>query len=65
VHYASVHLQPYYRQLGFAEGLCPNAEAHGSETLSLPIYPDLEKSEQDHVITTLIELLKKPLGIAA
>jgi len=65
VHYASVHLQPYYRQLGFAEGLCPNAEVHGSETLSLPIYPDLEKSEQDHVITTLIELLKKPLGIAA
>ncbi len=30
VHYTPVHLQPYYRALGFREGLCPEAEAHGA-----------------------------------
>lgn len=65
VHYAPVHLQPFYRKLGFVEGLCPNAEAHGREAISLPIYPDLEQSQQDYVIATLTDLLKQPLGIAA
>ena len=65
VHYAPVHLQPYYRQLGFAEGLCPNAEAHGREAISLPIYADIEASQQDCVIATLTDLLKQPLGLAA
>jgi dTDP-4-amino-4,6-dideoxygalactose transaminase len=65
VHYTPVYLHPYYRQLGFAEGLCPNAEAHGREALSLPIYPDLEPSQQDYVITTLTNLLNQPLGLAA
>jgi UDP-4-amino-4,6-dideoxy-N-acetyl-beta-L-altrosamine transaminase len=65
VHYAPVHLQPYYRRLGFTEGLCPNAEAHGREAISLPIYADLDISQQDYVMTTLINLLNQPLGIAA
>jgi hypothetical protein len=57
VHYAPVHLQPYYRELGFTEGLCPNAEAHGREAISLPVYADLDASQQDYVITTLVNLL--------
>jgi UDP-4-amino-4,6-dideoxy-N-acetyl-beta-L-altrosamine transaminase len=65
VHYAPVHLQPYYRELGFTEGLCPNAEAHGREAISLPVYADLDASQQDYVITTLVNLLKQPLGLAA
>lgn len=65
VHYTPVHLQPYYRKIGFCEGLYPNAEAHGRETISLPIYPSLEASQQDYVITTLTNLLTQPLGLAA
>ena len=50
VHYSPVHLQPYYRSLGFTKGYCPNAEQYGREALSLPIYPGLSKNEQEKVI---------------
>lgn len=57
VHYAPVHLQPYYRDLGFGPGLCPEAEAHGREALTLPLYPALSEAEQDRVVAALGEAL--------
>jgi UDP-4-amino-4,6-dideoxy-N-acetyl-beta-L-altrosamine transaminase len=58
LHYMPVHLQPYYRSIGFAEGQFPEAEAHGSEAITLPIYPALSDSMQEGVIT----VLRKTLG---
>jgi UDP-4-amino-4,6-dideoxy-N-acetyl-beta-L-altrosamine transaminase len=57
VHYIPVHLQPYYRRLGFGPGQFPNAEAHYSSTLSLPLYPALSLAQQDRVIAELLKLL--------
>ena len=37
VHYTPVHLQPYYRRMGFREGDFPEAEAYSSNALSLPL----------------------------
>ena len=48
-----VHLQPYYRKLGFIEGDFPEAEAYEKEAISLPLYPDLTNDEQDQIITLL------------
>jgi hypothetical protein len=53
LHYTPVHLQPYYRNLGFQEGDYPEAESYGYEAISLPIYPDLTNGEQNYVIETL------------
>lgn len=53
VHYTPVHLQPYYRQLGFGPGQFPQAEAHGEEAITLPLYPTLSVEEQDEVIAAL------------
>jgi UDP-4-amino-4,6-dideoxy-N-acetyl-beta-L-altrosamine transaminase len=53
LHYAPVHLQPYYRALGFAPGQFPEAEAYGRSALTLPLYPTLKESEQDHVVSAL------------
>ena len=53
LHYIPVHLQPYYRKLGFQEDDFPEAEAYGSEAISLPLYPDLNDEHQDYVIETL------------
>jgi dTDP-4-amino-4,6-dideoxygalactose transaminase len=53
LHYAPVHLQPYYRDLGFAEGQQPEAEAYGASAMTLPLYPGLTDLEQQTVITTL------------
>ena len=57
LHYMPVYLQPYYRQLGFVSGLCPEAEKHANEAISLPLYPRLTQDQQDQVIQALKEML--------
>jgi UDP-4-amino-4,6-dideoxy-N-acetyl-beta-L-altrosamine transaminase len=53
VHYIPVHLQPYYRRLGFAPGDFPAAEAYYARAISIPLYSALTTAEQDHVIERL------------
>ena len=53
VHYTPVHLQPYYRELGFAEGQFPEAEAYGAHSLTLPLYPGLTEPMQEQVVAAL------------
>lgn len=53
LHYIPVYRQPYYRELGFGQGLCPNAEAYYSEAISLPMYPTLSEDEQQQVIAAV------------
>jgi UDP-4-amino-4,6-dideoxy-N-acetyl-beta-L-altrosamine transaminase len=57
LHYMPVHLQPYYRALGFAPAQFAEAEAHGAEAITLPLYPALSEAEQDMIVGTLGELL--------
>ncbi|MDP1949176.1 MAG: UDP-4-amino-4,6-dideoxy-N-acetyl-beta-L-altrosamine transaminase [Nitrospirota bacterium] len=57
LHYMPVHLQPYYRDLGFGPGLCPEAERYGMEAISLPLYPGLSEAQQDEVVGALREVL--------
>lgn len=52
-HYIPVHLQPYYRRLGFKPGDFPEAERYYREAISLPIFPDLTDAEQDEVVAVL------------
>lgn len=58
VHYIPVHLQPYYRRLGFARGDFPVAESYYAGAITLPMYPDLSEAQQDHVVATLREALR-------
>ena len=57
LHYIPVHLQPYYRALGFAPGDFPEAERYYAQALSLPLYADLSEAQQDRVVQTLATLL--------
>lgn len=57
VHYTPVHLQPYYRRLGFQEGMFPAAEMHGRLALSLPIYPSMSDGLQDVVVKAMRSLV--------
>lgn len=57
LHYMPVHLQPYYRALGFVPGQYPEAEAHGETAITLPLYPALTDQEQDQVINALKQVL--------
>lgn len=57
LHYMPVHLQPYYRRLGFKVGQYPEAEAHGESAITLPLYPALTNQQQDEVISALGDTL--------
>jgi UDP-4-amino-4,6-dideoxy-N-acetyl-beta-L-altrosamine transaminase len=57
LHYIPVHLQPYYRELGFAPGQYPEAEAYGESAITLPLYPALTDRQQDSVIAALKEII--------
>ncbi|MDO8558217.1 MAG: UDP-4-amino-4,6-dideoxy-N-acetyl-beta-L-altrosamine transaminase [bacterium] len=56
VHYIPVYLHPYYQKLGYKKGLCQNAEAFYEAEVSIPLYPDLSRKDQDFVIKTIHEL---------
>lgn len=58
VHYIPVHLQPYYRKLGFEPGDFPQAEKYYDEAISLPLYAALTIENQDFVIARLAEVLQ-------
>ncbi|MET0311558.1 MAG: UDP-4-amino-4,6-dideoxy-N-acetyl-beta-L-altrosamine transaminase [Burkholderiaceae bacterium] len=60
LHYMPVYLQPYYRRLGFAPGLCPQAEAYYGEAISLPMYPGMDDTQQDRVVAALGALVGAP-----
>ena len=54
VHYIPVHTQPYYRELGYNWGDFPKAEEYYKKTISLPLYPGLNKNDIK-VITKIIK----------
>lgn len=53
VHYIPVHTQPYYRRLGFAPGMFPNAEAYYDSAISIPLYPGLTDADFDKVVAEI------------
>jgi UDP-4-amino-4,6-dideoxy-N-acetyl-beta-L-altrosamine transaminase len=57
LHYIPLHLQPYYRDLGFAEGDFPQAERYYAEAISLPLFPLLSNEQQDYVVEQLRRLI--------
>lgn len=61
LHYIPIHLQPYYRELGFAEGDFPEAERYYRQAITLPLYPDLSDRQQDQVA----DILRRVLASAA
>ncbi|WP_341958975.1 UDP-4-amino-4,6-dideoxy-N-acetyl-beta-L-altrosamine transaminase [Pseudomonas sp. RC10] len=62
VHYIPVHLQPYYRDLGFRPGDFPEAEAYYAQAISLPMYPAMTDEQQDYVVDHLRRLLADGQG---
>ena len=58
LHYSPVHLQPYYRQLGFDEGQLPESEAYANDAISLPLYPGLNEPGQQRVAAALASLME-------
>jgi len=50
IHYpVPLHLQPVYRDLGYAEGAFPVSEESAHTVMSLPMYPELTEEQQQEV----------------
>jgi dTDP-4-amino-4,6-dideoxygalactose transaminase len=45
-----LHLQPCFEYLGYKPGSCPEAERAAAEVLSLPVFPELTRAQQDETI---------------
>ena len=58
VHYVPVYWFPYYKHLGYEEGLCPNAEEVYKGIMSIPLYPAMS----DDDVNDVIHAIKKVVG---
>jgi dTDP-4-amino-4,6-dideoxygalactose transaminase len=54
-----LHLQPCFRELGYAAGAFPEAEAAAKEVLALPIYGELTEAQQAWVVDTIHEFFSR------
>ncbi len=50
-----LHLQPCFASSGWKAGDCPVAEQAANEVVSLPMFPELTREQQDEVIGTIQE----------
>lgn len=48
-----LHEQKCFQHCGYARGSLPNTERASREILHLPIYPELQRSEQERVVDTI------------
>jgi UDP-4-amino-4,6-dideoxy-N-acetyl-beta-L-altrosamine transaminase len=57
LHYIPVHLQPYYRDMGFSPGDFPASEDYYARAISIPLHAGLSDAEQARVVAVLTEAL--------
>ena len=53
VHYIPIHMQPYYRSLGFKTTDFPVSEDYYSSAISIPLFATMTKNQQDNVVECL------------
>lgn len=59
VHYIPVYYQPFYSQLGYKRGLCPNAEKLYEEIITLPLFPAMTEDDVNDVILAVKKVVNK------
>ena len=58
IHYRALHLQPFYKRLGYKQWDFPNASRISAMTVSLPLLPKMTDKDTDDVIEAVCEASK-------
>ncbi len=58
VHYIPIYRQPYYQDLGYKIGTCPESEFFYKREISIPIYPAMTDNDAENVIVKTIDTFK-------
>ncbi len=53
VHYEPIHLQPFYRKMGFRENMFLSAENYSERCLSIPLFPTMTTDTQNYILKAL------------
>ena len=59
VHHVPVHRHPFYEALGCKKGLCPNTEAFVASEISIPLFPNITRKQQQFIADTLKRILAR------
>ncbi|MDD5618132.1 MAG: UDP-4-amino-4,6-dideoxy-N-acetyl-beta-L-altrosamine transaminase [Candidatus Omnitrophica bacterium] len=59
VHYIPVYSHPYYKNLGYKNGICPKAENYYREAITIPLFPKMTNSEIKRTIDVTRIIIKK------
>jgi dTDP-4-amino-4,6-dideoxygalactose transaminase len=60
IHYPfPVHLQPAYADARWRRGDFPHSEKAAEEVLSLPMYPELQATQQDEVVAAVLDVARQ------
>ena len=57
IHYIPLHTLPYYKDIGYNNANLKNAENYYNKCISLPMYPSLTNTEQEFVISKVLEFI--------
>ena len=58
VHYLPVYLLPYYKDLGYGRGECPNAEDYYDHAVTLPLHCKLSDEDAQHVVDAVAKVVE-------
>tara|TARA_A100001391_G_scaffold125291_1_gene85460 strand:+ start:6818 stop:7990 length:1173 start_codon:yes stop_codon:yes gene_type:complete len=59
VHYIPVHTQPYYREKNIDYGDLSASEKYYHSAISIPLYPTLDRDDQQYIISCLTDSLSR------
>lgn len=62
VHYIPVYYHPYYKQLGYNQGLCPVAERLYERIITIPLYPKMSDEDVKYVIDAVKGIMMNKEG---
>lgn len=57
VHYLPVYFHPYYRDLGYEKGNCPNAEELYENMITLPLFPGMSNEDVNDVVNAVKKVM--------